>query len=112
MSCQIYPSQMCPGKAYKNCKLNIMNFWEVICIYYFALQGSFLGILVNLPILVTTLPLLPPALFFYLMYLFALPLKDIFNIFFPSLDPILIPILIFFLVGVSRARLSKVFKWR
>lgn len=112
MSCQITPSQMCPGKAYQNCQLNIMNFWEIICIYYTALQGSFKGILANLPILIVTLPLLPPALFFYLIYLFTLPIGDIFSLFFPALEAILIPIMLFFIVGVSRVRLSKVFKWR
>lgn len=110
MSCKIFPSQMCPGKAYSNCQLNLMNFWEIICIYYFAFKGSIKGILVNLPILVITLPLFPPALFFYLIYLFVLPFGDIFKLFFPALEGILIPLVVFFLVGVSKIRLSTVFR--
>lgn len=109
MSCKIFPSQMCPGKAYKNCPLNLMNFWEVVCIFYTALQGSIKGILVNLPILILTLPLLPPALFFYLIYLFVLPLGDVFKLFFPALEGVLIPIAIFFIVGLSRVRITELF---
>jgi len=42
----------------------------------------------------------------------ALPLGDLMNIFFPSLSVVIIPTIIFFLVGISNVRLSKLFKVR
>jgi len=68
--------------------------------------------LVNLPVILVTLPFLPVSLLLYLFYLMALPLADVFNVFFPSLSVILIPIIIFFVTGISNLRLSKIFKVR
>lgn len=104
---------MCQNDTYKNCDLNIFNFWFILCLYYTIYNyHNITALLVNLPIVLLTLPFLPVALFLYLFYLFALPLADIFNLFFPSLSVILIPVIIFFITGLSNIRLSRLFKVR
>ncbi|ALG96862.1 hypothetical protein [Acidianus bottle-shaped virus 3 strain ABV3] len=110
-----YPcfSMMCKDNYYENCNLNVFNFWQILCLYYDIYNyHSVSAVLINLPLIIFTLPFLPPALFLYLLYLLVLPIGDVFELFFPVLAPFLIPIVTFFLIGVSKVRLSKVFKWR
>lgn len=110
-----YPSisSMCKNQTYQNCDLNIFNFFFILCLYYSLYSyGKLEAWLVNLPVILVTLPFLPVSLLLYLFYLMALPLADVFNVFFPSLSVILIPIIIFFVTGISNIRLSKIFKVR
>ena len=111
--CYASISQMCSNNTYKNCDLNLFNFFFILCLYYTIYNyHNVIGLLVNLPIVLITLPFLPVALFLYLFYLFALPLADIINVFFPSLSVLLIPTIIFFITGIGNIRLSKLFKVR
>jgi len=106
-------SQMCKDKNYKNCDLNIFNFFYILCIYNAILSyKSITAFAVNLPVIIITLPFLPVALLLYLFYLLALPVSDIVNVFFPSLSVVLIPTMVFFLTGIANIKLSRVFKVR
>jgi hypothetical protein len=104
---------MCANKNYENCDLNIFNFFFILCLYNAIFSyHNVTALLVNLPVILITLPFLPVVLFLYLFYLFALPLADVLNLFFPSLSVVLIPVMVFFITGVANIRLSKVFKVR
>ena len=110
-----YPSisSMCQNQTYQNCDLNIFNFFFILCLYYTLYNyHNLTAWVINLPVILVTLPFLPVSLLLYLFYLMALPLADVFNVFFPSLSIILIPIIIFFITGLSDLRLSKIFKVR
>ena len=112
-NCYASINQMCQNRNYENCDLNLFNFFFILCIYNALFSYHNLSAwLVNLPIVLITLPFLPVALFLYLFYLMALPLADIVNIFFPSLAVILIPTLVFFITGIADIRLSRIFKVR
>ena len=112
---QCYPSisSMCQNQTYRNCDLNLFNFFFILCLYYnlYSYQ-NLTAVLVNLPVILITLPFLPVSLLLYLFYLMALPLADVFNDFFPSLSVVLIPTIIFFVTGIANIRLSKIFKVR
>jgi len=111
--CYASISSMCTNDNFRNCDLNIFNFFFILCIYYTLYNyHTVTGWLVNLPIILITLPFLPVSLLLYLFYLMALPLGDIINLFFPSISALLIPIIIFFITGLANIRLSKVFKVR
>jgi len=112
---QCYPSIscMCKNQTYQNCDLNLFNFFFILCLYYnLYSSGTIEAWLVNLPVILITLPFVPVSLLLYLFYLMALPLADLMNVFFPALSVTLIPIIIFFLIGISNVRLSKLFKVR
>ena len=104
---------MCSENAYEQCDLNIFNFFFILCLYYSIYHyHDIKAWFVNLPVVLVTLPFLPVALFLYLFYLLALPLADLINLLFPSLSTMLIPILVFFITGLSNIRLSRLFKVR
>jgi len=111
--CYASITAMCNNNTYQNCDINIFNFWFILCLYYTIYNyHSVTGLLVNLPIVLITLPFLPVTLFLYLFYLLALPLADLFNLLFPSLSIVLIPTLVFFITGIANIRLSRLFKVR
>jgi len=111
--CYASISTMCTNETYKNCDLNLFNFFFILCIYYTLYNyHDVRAWLTNLPIVLITLPFLPVALLLYLFYLMALPLADIINLFFPSLSALLIPIIVFFITGLANVRLSRLFKVR
>lgn len=112
-NCYASISSMCTGNAYEGCDLNIFNFFFIICLYYTIYSyHSITAVFANLPTILITLPFLPVALFLYLFYLLALPIADVFNLFFPSLSSLLIPLLVFFFTGIANIRLSRLFKFR
>jgi hypothetical protein len=111
--CSASISTMCSNGMYQNCDLNLFNFFFIICLYYTLYSySSIYGWLINLPIVLITLPFLPISLLLYLFYLFGLPLVNVVNTFFPSLSAVIIPFLVFFISGIADVRLSKLFKVR
>ena len=111
--CHASIATMCENDNYKQCPLNLFNFFSIICIYYKLYYMADIGAwFVNLPVIVLTLPFLFISLFLYLFYLLGLPLAKVFAYFFPTLNLVLIQAIVFFVIGLSNVRLSKLFKVR